>query len=933
MSDDKAKFDYVISGVTNILKLLDVNVSYQSIEENVNDFCKRAPEKLHLETLDKQSVITELLLRFSTFIGKSISLENTKETHHQSWVNSEIKSKWKYWKRYKEFINPSLPTSVVESLDVETNKILDNIGDPNLKNPWDIRGLVVGQVQSGKTSNYTGLICKAADCGYKIIVVLAGLNNNLRSQTQVRLDEGFLGFIADDNLSYKKPVGVGLINSSIKTNYCTDRNENGDFNTKRASNGVEPANVTLFVVKKNKTILENLIEWLGKRLGENVAGTNERRIIDFPLLVVDDESDNASVDTGEQLFSDGTPNLDYDPKTINKLIRQLLKLFTHSSYVGYTATPCANVFIHYKGMTKNEGEDLFPTDFVNILPVPSDYIGPDLYFGEEKTYYKKHSLVHVEDSEQWLPKKQSANTKPKTQDLPKSLQNAVLSFIITCAVRKIRGQGNKHCSMLIHVTRFVEVQEKVYKQVELYFQKIKERLLRGIDDKAIVDSLKDLWVNDFVKSTKDFCKTYSSKINISNYEPSYSFEELLDTIKLSIEDIKLKLINGSANDTLDYKSHDNIGLKAIVVGGDKLSRGLTLEGLTVSYFLRVTTAGDSLMQMGRWFGYKFGYEDICRVYLPVSLEADFIESTKIINDVRQEFLVAEKIGLSPKEFSLKLKKRGISFTSAAKMKHTQEIDCDYQSSFPQTSSFMRSAQDIKANYDAFLKLTSNLEGNGHLIDTSRCETLKKAGSYLCWNNVAPKIVMDFLRNYHPSDRSYRSNPLALLQYIGEMKEKSELLSWNVIIVNASEKTESITIKNNLVIYPVKRTPLDVKDTDYISIKAVAVIGEEAVDLSDEQFNWAMEQSKQYQESNNPSEKPKDVPQGRFIRAIKGFGDEKLGIAPQPNVGTILLYVISPKKMGIDDISDYIVGYAISFPATKKASKGKFRANAVWMDNQ
>ncbi len=317
-------------------------ITPQLISQKIDMVLKIMPGKG--EDLDRESVTEELIRRFSVWVGDDSSLVDL--NGHEPWLTSERKKDWRYWQRYREWQELKLPLSAMEALDKTTDNVLSMLEDPKRDGAWDRRGMVVGHVQSGKTGNYTGLICKAADAGYKIIIVLAGLHNNLRAQTQMRLDEGFLGYETSAiEGSGNKLIGVGKIDPSpaLRPQYVTNRTETGDFNTKFAKNlGVSPEQRPwLFVVKKNKTVLTRLLTWIQSHVAETKDPESGRPLVThLPLLIIDDEADHASVDTGEKVVGeDGNPDLDHEPTAINSLIRQILHAFSRKAYVGYTATP------------------------------------------------------------------------------------------------------------------------------------------------------------------------------------------------------------------------------------------------------------------------------------------------------------------------------------------------------------------------------------------------------------------------------------------------------------------------------------------------------------------------------------------------------------------------------------------------------------------
>jgi hypothetical protein len=283
--------------------------------------------------IDATKLAEELLSRFNIFVQQASIL--VEDDEHVSWLSTVDKSQWRFWPRCQKYLLGQLPEPVVHGIDEDTNRILDLLGDPSDANSWDRRGLVVGDVQFGKTGNYSALACKAADTGYKMIIVLAGMHESLRMQTQIRMDDAFLGFRTDHT---RAPTGVGLFDPGVPAVAATARSLRGDFNKIMAGQLVlspDAGPPMLLVVKKNAMMLRNLHSWLDKM--SNATDDKGRRTIrSTPALIIDDESDNASVDTLEQDFSrEGEPDPDHKPTTINGLIRQILDLFEKRSYVGY----------------------------------------------------------------------------------------------------------------------------------------------------------------------------------------------------------------------------------------------------------------------------------------------------------------------------------------------------------------------------------------------------------------------------------------------------------------------------------------------------------------------------------------------------------------------------------------------------------------------
>ena len=290
--------------------------------------------------IDRAAAVAELIRRFSLWIGQDTTLSDS--SGHEAWLGASRKKDWRYWPRYRDMLERQMSATAVDAADASTDHILGLLECPARSGSWDRRGLVVGHVQSGKTANYSGLICKAADAGYKIIIILAGLHNNLRAQTQIRLEEGFLGYETSATNDIVKLIGVGEHGRDfeIKPNCATNRTNTGDFNTRIAKHlAITPEQRPwLFVVKKNKTVLERLLKWIRSHVADATDSATGRRFVsNLPLLLIDDEADHASVDTGEQLFGpDGKPDEDHEPKAINSRIRKLLNSFAKKRNVSMT---------------------------------------------------------------------------------------------------------------------------------------------------------------------------------------------------------------------------------------------------------------------------------------------------------------------------------------------------------------------------------------------------------------------------------------------------------------------------------------------------------------------------------------------------------------------------------------------------------------------
>ncbi len=363
-------------------------------EGRIREVVRTMISLLGASDVDEDALVAELEASFQTIIGAERELVGDDDGWSPWLPKRRAEIDWRFWERYRQFLQQEKgwPTPTIERMDKTTDRILGLLTDPTAAGAWDRRGMVVGHVQSGKTSNYVGLICKAADAGYKIIVVLAGFHKSLRSQTQIRLEEGFLGYdrgaTINDPAGRRVSVGVGnqrLYGPGPKADSVTTRADNGDFKRGLARNiAIHPGgNPLLFVVKKNGSVLRNLLSWV-RWVAQDKDAHGKNYIKGVPLLVIDDEADQGSIDTRKGAFDeDGNPDEDHNPTVLNARIRELLHLFDQSAYVGYTATPFANILIHEQGRTERHGADLFPRSFIISLPAPSNYVGPARIFGRD----------------------------------------------------------------------------------------------------------------------------------------------------------------------------------------------------------------------------------------------------------------------------------------------------------------------------------------------------------------------------------------------------------------------------------------------------------------------------------------------------------------------------------------------------------------------
>lgn len=885
--------------------------------------------------IDHDVIMGELIRRCSQTVGRNTTIKS--DEGHQDWLNADRKKDWRYWRRYAMWLEEKMPLQAIDALDEATDDVLKQLEAPERMGAWDRRGLVVGHVQSGKTGHYTGLICKAADAGYKIVIVLAGLHNNLRSQTQLRLDEGFLGFATIPNVDEKPIIGVGTIDSDreIRPNFATNRSEKGDFDTRASKTlGVTPEERPwLFVVKKNKTVLERLLYWIENHAWDaQDTETGRKLVTKLPLLVIDDESDHGSVDTGEQIMDgNGLPDPEYEPKTINRLIRSILHSFTRKAYVGYTATPFANIFIHEQGETREHGPDLFPSSFIVNLSAPSNYVGPAKVFGREANGETALPLIRelaITDYAGWIAPGHRNGYVPSIdgeRKLPPSLEEAIRSFVLACAVRKLRGQDRKHSSMLVHVTRFTSVQNEVKVQVEQYVKEMRQRFSRNIDVELLEDTFRQQWNDDFYPSCREIRRVFPEIVG--GKDPEWT--ELREVLPEVLADISVREINGSAKDALDYVENETTGLKVIAIGGDKLARGLTLEGLCTSYFLRTAKMYDTLMQMGRWFGYRDGYLDVCRLYTTGEIVEWFGHIAEASEEMRSEFDHMASVGDTPRQYGLKVQSHSVmTVTSRTKMRSAKTLMLSYSGDLLQTIVFSNNPAEIESNYNAGTRLVAAMGEPLPLSDQRRDVAGQSWNGYL-WRGIPHTFISAFLRDYKTHKEAMRVVAPVIAQFIDAMAQSGELTEWTVAVVGKEDDGIAETTDQfaGLPVQMIKRFRAKHHDNRY-SIKILTSPRDETIDASSEQWDEALAKAKTEwtgDAGRDQAAVPPIEPPGPILRKIRGFGK-----AAEPHKGLLLLYLINPKESGVPELKDAppVLAWAISFPGSNSGTKVPYEVNNV-----
>jgi len=880
------------------------SVTREEIERQV-DFVLTNPI---FKDLDRNHLIREVESLYRVRVEEFRMIEAGERRKH--WINDNKNSiHWNFWDRYKTFLQyrKNFAPETIGHLDRLTNKTLDGLYNPKADVGFDKKGLVVGQVQSGKTSNYTGLICKAADAGYDMIIILAGMHNNLRTQTQLRLDEGFLGFDTKYQRAFNTGnsiIGAGVGQKIYPAHSFTSSDEGGDF-SKRGTYSFHTNEPIIAVVKKNKTRLENLYKWLHSHGTDDGSGV--RKIKDKTLLLIDDEADNASI------------NVSNDPakrSAINSAITQILSLFVKSGYVGYTATPFANIFIPF-----NEN-DIFPRDFIINLPAPSNYIGPEKVFGFRPIADDENSdtvlpiVNRINDYQSYIPNKHKKNDQLPSA-LPDTLKRAIRCFILTCAIRRLRGQIKEHNSMLVHVTRYITWQNHIRELVVKVFEHYK----LGIDqnNSVVLEELRKTFEEDVKEDNYQYksYKTVSQEIlnsdlaDIDSLIQVHEWKDVLPHLQDAVTKIEVRAINGHSGEILDYVDHTN-GLSVIAIGGDKLSRGLTLEGLCVSYYLRASTMYDTLMQMGRWFGYRPGYVDLCRLFTSRELNEWFCHITHASEELREEFdYMADVTGSTPEQYALKVRTHPgvLQITSSNKMKDTTEIQITWSGRLVESYELKRSKDAIDNNFNATNKFISTLPNS-----------YETKNSNFMWKDVSATQVKDYLKNIQLLENLKAYEPHNLIRFIDLQLPNRELTNWTVGLMskgNADSSSSVSFIDGNKQVGSWMRTQDDNNSSDeiyYLKKSHILSPKDEFIDLSTDEYERAMQLTREQWVKKKKEGQP-SYPNGQIVR----------NEIRNPNNPLLLIYLLDPKGTKLPETSNPIVGYAISFP---KSNFNAFVAFAV-----
>jgi hypothetical protein len=774
----------------------------------------------------------------------------------KTWLTAEkkeqMKTSWNYSDRYFTLLEKAgRSEKVIDETKKTSLEILEKMDDPKSKEAFYVKGLVVGSVQAGKTQNFNAVINRAIDSGYGLIIVLAGLMEDLRNQTQLRIENDVIGegLDIDTDALVKKGVGVirrfGNLGDSSVIQVISITSAKSDFKKTLLDADFSLNHTNILVCKNNVSVLRNLIVWLHDYLEEN------KDQHDIPLLILDDEADNAS------LNNEGKRGREYASKT-NLYIRILLDLFKKKTYLGYTATPFANILadrneapenngiVKYKlrGETKEKNltmvDNLFPDDFIVLLNPPTNYVGAKQIFETikpiendaqlkiplveivndnienfpDRVYAQSNGeligVKKISNTDEWEEqfgqfgsyldfadyreyRRQTRSSRPGDNfpvHLPDSLKESILCFILSIAIRESRKPAminstmyNPHNSMLIHISRYTLWQNRLKDLIDVYMRELQSSL--HLDDPGNPTSV-------FSTFEKIWYKYYSSIIeHVSDYLPKGYDDEFLkpisfETIKNNfltdaIKDIEVKAINSLTGDKLIYPR--NTPKKYIAIGGNRLSRGFTLEGLSINYFVRSTDYSDALLQMGRWFGYRPGYLDCCKLFITQDSMDKYDLVTRTIEELEIEFKKMEEKNRTPRNFVLRVKKhRGtLKITRPAILKDTLIVNWSYQDSLEQTTNFDIRKKKIE---DVWAQFKNNIVGK-YKFENKKKEDGSDAGFLIAQTDI--QGILEILKE----ENNFGNETCdSMIKFIEKCREVNKLKNWTIAIKTTGRAKEN-----------------------------------------------------------------------------------------------------------------------------------------------
>ncbi|QFQ01534.1 Z1 domain protein [Corynebacterium urogenitale] len=769
-----------------------------------------------------------------------------------------------FWPPVFNGIKSKLGASTASSIDNSSSKVVAEAGYPSAPS-LRTRGLVVGYVQSGKTTNFMSVIAKAADEGYRLIVVLSGMLNNLRKQTQDRLYEDLM--------------------SKTETHWTMLTTSKQDFDqTINAALLAKRDTRMIAVVKKNSRRLNKLNDWLdgaSQHLGSET----------FPILVIDDEADQASINVMSSLKQKN------EISAINAQIRTLLKR-QRTSYIGYTATPFANILID-----PNERDDLYPKDFIMMLPRPKGYFGAEEIFGREPLLNEsiEDADSKIIDAVNFVPEEDEAIVRPPSREIENwepemvsSLREAIQWFVLATAARWCRGQADKHSSMLIHTSPRTYAHERLADVVEPEIALMRRR----VQEHDFLSELEQMWDREMSKN------------------PQFEHEDF-DALKPHIADVlsstKLIVDNGLSDKRLDYERETQT---VIAIGGNTLARGLTLEGLCCSYFVRISRTYDTLMQMGRWFGFRNGYEDLVRIWMPELLYNWYKDLATVEADLRREIGRLEYEGLDPISFKVKIRTHeALQVTSSAKMRKTQAANMSFANQRIQTILFEEKNRDfLRHNFDAVKDFLKSIQRPGKQIR-------RRNGSFII-EDVPTEAILKLMDDYRfaAATENQATRWELLSKYIQKESALQSLRGWNVSVFGQSKTIGSqVDLGLPRPVNTIRRTKISSSQLGLANINTLVGPTDRIndLDIDDEQRSQIHKQLKDCEHKYSPDSILISAHERFAGRGIGHLGIYVIDAKSAPDVETPLELAKNPSRVRRAlNAEEHVVGLGFFMPASE-----------------
>ena len=678
---------------------------------------------------------------------------------------SERSVRWEFAKR--QLIDEGRSENEISEVLTASAQILGQLPSPSWPS-FTSRGLVLGYVQSGKTTNFISTIAQAADAGYRLIIVLSGVTNNLRKQTQERLERSLTG---------KNP-----------NNWYWLTSEDSDFNESKNANEILSTNSkrVIAVIKKNNSRLKKLEKWL-KTAPATV-------LQNLPVLIIDDEADQATINSHRQRERQTAINL-----TLTNMLKPTF--LPKNSYLGYTATPFANILSDSKDPIQ-----LFPRDFIYPLKKPDKYFGAEQLFGrdpldeldqEKETGRDIINEISLTDKNR-LDELLAGGVSADYSNLPKSLTDAINWFLVATAARRVRSNRTKFSTMLIHTSGRIVDHQNTRSLISKYIDHLRE-----LDFKSVCLMMKDSWL------------TQRSQAWLPGDLPILEWAEIENETWLVLQTCKIIVDNSRSDDRLNYDfDNETASEPYIVIGGNTLARGLTLEGLISSYFLRTSSAYDSLLQMGRWFGYRVGYEDLQRIWMEPDMKMNFRFMALVEEEIRNQISDMAKEGFTPSQVPIKIRDHKLlTITALNKMNYAKPLQIGYSDTRVETISFDTRPEILSHNQEVTKNFIATIAKNGIAIDR------KNPDGWPLFQDVPWKLVKEYFKNYSWSQNARVANGDLITQYVDQHQGAGDLEFWNIFIYQINRNTiEKFNLGNGIEASLINRSAIDSGDTsDYINI--------------------------------------------------------------------------------------------------------------------